>query len=173
MSVQGNVMRWLLLGLTVVALSGCMRMQSDVRRSADAPVMVAQVEILPAMVTSHEENPDADAFNQELAKLSVSEVAAALRERSIRNVSGAEMVVETRIHMIYGKKALRIFFGLFGAGSGKASVDITLRERATGRLLYSTHTERKLKRGLIIGSDMMLIARKTVEKAAEDFAAQL
>jgi hypothetical protein len=164
---------WLAVGCALLLLSGCGRVREVNSMPLQQGLVVKAVELKPATISSLEDNADADAYDRELKALAQQELAKVLKARSIQLAAGAPFIVDTRIDVIYGKRALRLFFGMFGAGSGKATVDVTLRDRRSGQVVYATHGEGTLRRGVFIGSDMMVVARKTVQQAAVEFGAKL
>ncbi len=168
-----NSKAWLAMGCALLLLSGCGRVREVNSMPMQQGLVVKSVELKPATITSLEDNADADAYDRELKALSQQELSRVLKAHSIQIAAGAPLIVETRIDVIYGKRALRLMFGMFGAGSGKATVDVTLRDRRNGQVVYATHGEGKLRRGLFIGSDMMVVARKTVQEAAVEFGSKL
>jgi len=168
-----NSKAWLAAGCALLLLTGCGRVREVNSMPLQQGLVVKAVELQPATITSLEDNADADAYDRELKALSQQELAKVLKAHSIQIAAGAPYIVETRIDVVYGKRALRLFLGMFGAGSGKATVDVTLRDRRTRQVVYATHGEGNLRRGLLIGSDMMVVARKTVQQAAVEFGAKL
>jgi hypothetical protein len=167
-----SIVRLALLVLLLPALAACGRIHHRVDTSPAILLSINQLTVAAIEVSSHEDNADTRVYNVELKQQLQRELAQALSAKNVRNVRNAPLTLDARIRVIYGKRALRAFVG-FGAGSGRAMVYLTLRDR-DGNTVYSTYTEGNLRRARWVGGgDMMTVARRTVSAAVKDFSARI
>jgi hypothetical protein len=158
--------------LCLLLLCACGIVRSTVTTSPATPVTTRQYVFTPVQVESKEQTDDARAYNTQLKTDAHQALLALVRGRGAQWVKpgGTAPTIVVRIYSIYGNRVLRALVG-WGAGSAKISVDITLLA-ADGHVLYSTHTEGKLRRGLA-GGDAVEVGKRTIDEAFQDFEKRL
>lgn len=153
-----------------LALSACGAVHNRVITPPDNLAVLKQVTLLPVEVMSKEQNPDALSLNAQWKTMAADELQSLLVSKNLAVSSNGQATVGCRIEVTYGNRAVRYFVG-FGAGAGHMRVTIELKD-SMGTVRYAANSEADLAVGLF-GGDMAQVARKTIQAAVKEFAAQL
>lgn len=165
-----SFLRVVAISILVVTVSACGRAHSKVVTRPDNILVIEQITLLPVDVSSEEQNPDALALNAQWKTMAADELQAMLVAKNIEATSNSPTLVQCRIELVYGSRALRYFVG-FGAGSGHMRVSIELKG-SDGAVSYATISEADLAAGAWGGS-MDAVAKKTIKAAVKEFGSRL
>lgn len=154
-----------------MALSGCGAVHNSVVTPPTSELVgFKRLTLVPVEVSSTETNEDATALNDKWRKMAAEKLTASLDKRGIALGGESQGVVECKIDVRYGSRALRYFVG-FGAGKGSIRVVISLRDPNGGQR-YSVQAKADLAVGAFGGS-MSSVASDTIDSAVADFVSRL
>ncbi|WP_028081005.1 hypothetical protein [Solimonas soli] len=161
----------LLLCLALCAACGT-TIRNNVTNAPQAPLTARQFVFTPVSVTSKSQTDDAKQYNEQLKAEAQTRLVTLVRDRKavwVKAPAKLPTIVVT-INADYGNRGIRLIPPLFRGKAGQAliAVDIQMKS-ADGHVLYATHTEGKLRRGLA-GGDALAVAKRTVDDAFQDFA---
>jgi hypothetical protein len=145
--------------------------RNNVTNAPTAPLSARQFVYTPVAVTSKSQTDDAKQYNEQLKAEAQTQLAALVRSKKavwVKAPANAPTIAVT-INADYGNRGIRLIPPIFRGRAGQAliAVDIQMRS-ADGHVLYATHTEGKLRRGLA-GGDALDVAKRTVDDAFADF----
>lgn len=167
------MLRFCLLLPCLILLTAC---GSTIRNNvinAPSPSLTTtkQFVFTPIVVTSKSQTEDALQYNAQLKTEAQSQLVALVRSKNAVWVRAPAQLptIVTTINADYGNRGIRLVPPLFRGKAGQAliAVDIQMRS-ADGHVLYATHTEGKLRRG-VLGGDALTIAKRTIADAYADF----
>jgi hypothetical protein len=161
----------LLLCLSLCAACGT-TIRNNVTNAPDAPLAYRQFTYTAVAVNSTSQTDDAKRYNTELkaeAQQALLQMVKAKNAQWVKAPAKVPTLVVT-INANYGNRGIRLIPPIFRGRAGQALIVVDIQMRsADGHVLYATHTEGKLRRGLF-GGDSLNVAKRTVRDAFDDFA---
>lgn len=164
----------LLLCLSLLAACGT-TIRNNVTNAPQEALAVKQYVSTPITVSSTSQTDDAKRYNEELKAEAQTQLVTLVRSKKavwVKAPAEAPTIVVT-INANYGNRGIRLIPPIFRGRAGQAliAVDIQLRG-ADGHILYATHTEGELRKG-VLGGDALNVAKRTISDAFEDFGKRL
>lgn len=162
-----------LLLLSLLLLTACgTTIRSNVINAPQQPIAAKQFTFTPVIVESKSQTDDAKEYNAKLKTHAQTKLVQMVRDKQavwVKSPAKRPTIV-VRIHADYGNRGIRLIPPIFRGRAGQAVIAVDIQMKSPdGHVLYATHTEGKLRRGLV-GGDALFVAERTVNRAFADFA---
>ena len=163
--------------LVFAPIAGCGKAHFKTIKEVTDLSQYSEVYVLNTVVSSNEQNEKLNALNVEFAQFSKNEVVNALTQKSKYNLieeikpSSNSLLVETRIHIVYGSRALRYWVG-FGAGKGSVVINMKLKESLSNEIKFELESKSNLSVGAF-GGIMDKVIKNSIKKIVSQFIEKL